>query len=150
ADGRRYVLANAVEMPRMLGEVLAGLDYAPIEYPWVEDQDPGCAVRAARSVLKDSGGLVADWPLPETAGIEPALMRARMRLTDGEVLRYRALGRDAGLALGHVCRTLAPGDLEIDIARAVADSAAEVRARAVVVLVGADQRLRRYRHPVPT
>ena len=102
ADGRRYVLANAIEMPRLLDEVLAGLDYAPIEYPWVEDQDPGCAVRAARRVLNDGLGLAADWPLPETAGIEPALMRARMRLTDGEVARYRALGRDAGLALGHV------------------------------------------------
>ena len=35
ADGRLFVLANAIEMPRMLGEVLAGFDYTPIEYPSV-------------------------------------------------------------------------------------------------------------------
>jgi antitoxin VapB len=149
ADGRRYVLANAIEMPRMLDEVLAGLDYAPIEYPWVEDQDPGHAVRAARGVL-DGAAIAADWPLPDTKGIEPQLMRARARLTDGEILRYRKLGRDAGLALGHVCRSLTPGDVELDITRDVADAAAGMRARAVVALVGSDERLRRYRHPVAT
>jgi Xaa-Pro aminopeptidase len=150
ADGRRYVLANAIEMPRMLDEVLAGLDYTPIEYPWVDDQDAAHAVRAARGVLKNGAALAADWPLPDTKGMEPLLMRARARLTDGEIARYRKLGRDAGLALGNVCGSLTPGDVEFDIARAVADAAADVRARAVVALVGADDRLRRFRHPVPT
>jgi antitoxin VapB len=150
ADGRRYVLANAIEMPRMLDEVVAGLEYAPIEYPWVDDQDPAHAVRAARGVLKNGAALAADWPLPDTKGIEPSLMRARAHLTDGEIVRYRKLGRDAGMALGNVCNSLTPGDVELDIARAVADAAADVRARAVVALVGADDRLRRFRHPVPT
>jgi Xaa-Pro aminopeptidase len=150
ADGRRFVLANAIEMPRMLGEVLDGLDYTPIEYPWVDDQDPAHAVRTARGVLKNGAALAADWPLPDTTPIEPRLMRARARLTDGEIARYRRLGRDVGLALGPVCRALAPGDIELDVARSVADAAAGVRARAIVTLVGSDERLRRYRHPVAT
>jgi Xaa-Pro aminopeptidase len=150
AAGRGYVLANAIEMPRMLDEVLAGLDYEPIEYPWIDDQDPGHAVRAAGGVLKNGARLASDWPLPGTTAIEPTLMRARACLTDGEVARYRSLGRDAGLALGNLCRSLTPGDVEIDVARGVADAAAGFRARAVVALVGADERLRRYRHPVPT
>ncbi len=150
ANGRRYVLANAIEMPRMLDEVLAGLDYAPIEYPWVDDQDPAQAVRAARGVLADGATIGADWPLPDTTGLEPRIMRARARLTDGEIARYRALGRDAGLVLGHVCRALTPGDVELDIVRTVANAMAGVGARAVVALAGADERLRRYRHPVAT
>jgi antitoxin VapB len=150
ADGRRFVLANAIEMPRMLDEVLAGLDYSPIEYPWVDDQDPGHAVRAARDTIKPDAALGADWPLPDAKGIEPLLTRARARLTDGEIARYRKLGRDAGIALGHVCRSLTPGDVELDIAHTLADAAAGFRARAVVALVGADERLRKYRHPVPT
>jgi antitoxin VapB len=149
-DGRRYVLANAIEMPRMSEEVLAGLDYSPIEYPWVDDQDPGHAVRAARAVLKPGAVIAADAPLPETIAVEPMLMHARALLTDGEIDRYRKLGHDAGLAMGNVCRSLAPGDLEIDIAHTVTSAAADFRARAVVALVGADERLRRYRHPVPT
>ena len=153
ADGRRFVLANAIEMPRLLGEELAGLDYEPIEYPWTEDQDPSRAVRAARSVLGDPPDdvpLGADWPLPDTTPVEAALARARGLLTDGDIARYRALGREAGLMLGHVCRALTPGDEERDIARTIMDGALGMRARPIVTLVGSDERLRRYRHPVPT
>jgi Xaa-Pro aminopeptidase len=82
--------------------------------------------------------------------VESALSRARAPLTDGEVERYRLLGREAGQALGNVCRALTPGDDERDIARTVVDEVAGIRARAIVTLVGSDERLRRYRHPVPT
>jgi antitoxin VapB len=150
AGGRRVVLANAIEMPRLLDEELAGLDYEPVEYPWTEDQDPSRAVRAARGVLGDGVALGADWPLPETTGVEGALARARGLLTDGDIARYRALGREAGLMLGNVCRALTPGDEERDIARAIMDGALGLRARPIVTLVGSDERLRRYRHPVPT
>ena len=149
ADGRRFVLGNAIEMPRLVDEVLAGLDYEPIEYPWTEDQDPGFAVRTARRVLGDTATVAADWPLPETTPIEGALSRARQLLTDGEIERYRALGRDAGSALGNLCLTLQPGDDEREIARYRADVAASIGARAIVALVGSDERLRRFRHPVP-
>jgi Xaa-Pro aminopeptidase len=150
ADGRRLVLGNAIEMPRLLDEVLAGLDYEPIEYAWTDDQDAAFAVRKARGVLGDTAAIAADWPLPDTVPIEGALARARHLLTDGEVERYRALGRDAGNALGSLCLTLEPGDDERDIARRIADAAAGIRARAIVALVGSDDRLRRFRHPVPT
>jgi antitoxin VapB len=150
ADGRCFVLANAIEMPRLIGEELVGLDCVPIEYPWTEDQDPSRAVRAARSLLGDTTALGADWSLPETTSVEPALSRARSLLTDGDIGRYRALGREAGLMLGNLCLTLTPGDEERDIARSIMDGALGMRARPVVTLVGSDERLRRYRHPVPT
>lgn len=149
ADGRRCVLANAIEMPRMLDEVLAGLEYEPIDYSWTDDQDAGYAVRTARAWLGDGAVVGADVLLPETTAIESALARARASLTDGEIERYRLLGREAGQALGHVCTALTPGDDERDIARSVMDAAAGIRARAIVTLVGSDERLRRYRHPVP-
>jgi antitoxin VapB len=148
-DGRRFVLANAIEMPRLIAEALAGLDYEPVEYPWADDQDPAFAVRTAQQLL-GSGTLGADWTLPGTTFIESALARARHLLTDAEIERYRALGRDAGGALAAVCHTLEPGDDERDIQRAVADAAGGIRARAIVALVGSDERLRRFRHPVPT
>lgn len=150
ADGRHFVLANAIEMPRLLAEELVGYDYTPVEYPWTEDQDPARAVRAARSVLGDTAVLAADWPLPETTVIEPALSRARSLLTDGDIVRYRALGREAGMMLGNICRNLTPGDEERDIARSIMDGALELRARPIVTLVASDDRLRSYRHPVPT
>jgi antitoxin VapB len=147
---RRFVLANAIEMPRMLDEVLSGLDYEPIEYPWTDDQDPARAVNAAKSLVGGDARLGADWPLPDVTVVEGAVARVRVPLTHGEVSRYRALGAEAGRMMGDVCRALTPGDDERDISRAVVDGAAAMRARAIVSLVGSDERLRRFRHPVPT
>ena len=149
-DGRRFVLANAIEMPRLIAEVLAGLDYEPVEYPWTDDQDPAFAVHTAEKLAGNGAALAADWPLPGTTVVESALARARQLLTDAEVVRYRALGRDAGRALASVCGSLAPGDDERDIQRGIIDAATGIRARAIVALVGSDERLRRFRHPVPT
>ena len=149
ADRRRFVLANAIEMPRMLDEALAGLEYEPIEYPWTDDQDPAHAVRAARSAIGGERPLGSDWPLPDVTVVDGAIGRARALLTDAEVARYRALGAEAGLMMGAVCQALTPGDDERDISRAVIDGAASIRARAIVSLVGSDERLSRYRHPVP-
>jgi antitoxin VapB len=150
ADGRLFLLANAIEMPRMLGEALSGFDYTPIEYPWVNDQDASFAVGKARDAIRPGATLGADWPLPDTKNVEPSLMRSRVRLTDADIRELRALGRDAGVALGDVARALRPGDIEFDIARRMMDAAQGFRARAIVALVGADERLRRFRHPVPT
>lgn len=150
ADNRRYLLANAIEMPRLLDEVFAGLGFEPIEYPWTDDQNPAFAVKAARQLLSADGRIGADWPLPDTSPTEPTIARVRARLTTQEVDRYRALGSDAGRVVGDVCRALTPGDDERTIARTVSDALGSVLARGVVTLIGSDERLRRYRHPVPT
>jgi Xaa-Pro aminopeptidase len=149
-DGRRAVVANAIEMPRLLEEELAGQPYEPIELEWAaEKADAGLVVRAARSIAGD-GPLAADWPLADLPGVEPAFAAARVPLTAAEVDRFRALGRDAGAAIGELCRRIEPGPSEIEIARWVADAVAAVGARAIVTLVAADDRIDRYRHPVPT
>jgi antitoxin VapB len=149
-DHRRFVLANSIEMPRMREEVLAGLEFEPVEYPWTDDQNPAHAVETARRLLSPTAKLASDWPLPETMPFEPVIARTRALLTEAEVDRYRVFGREAGRVVGNVCRALTPGDDEREIARAVADALGGIRARGVVILVGSDERLRRYRHPVPT
>lgn len=150
-EGRRMVFANTIEMPRLMDEVLAGLDYEPVEFPWTEDQaDPGCAVTLALKTLGAGAAIGSDWPLPGATVIEGRIARARALLTPAEIERYRALGRDAGIAIGSLCRTLVPGLEEREIARRASDALAGVRARGIVVLVGSDERLRRYRHPVAT
>jgi Xaa-Pro aminopeptidase len=150
-DGRRFALANAIEMPRIADEVLAGLDFQPIAYPWTDDQDPAFAVAAARRALgTDAARLGADWPLPDTVPFESTIARTRALLTEAEIDRYRAFGKDAGRVVGDVCRALTPGDDEREIAHAVKHGLGHVHARGVVVLIGSDDRLRRYRHPVPT
>jgi Xaa-Pro dipeptidase len=150
ADGRRLVLANAIEMPRMLEEVLVDLEFEPVEYPWTSDQDPAFAVATARGQIGASATIGADAPLPDTVTFESVVAQTRALLTDAEIDRYRALGRDVGRVVASVCRRLSPGDDERAIAQALGDALSDVQARGVVLLVGSDERIRRYRHPVPT
>jgi Xaa-Pro aminopeptidase len=151
ADARRFAVANAIEMPRLMAEVVAGLSFEPIEYPWIDDQaNPAAPADIARSLLPRGAALGADWPLRDTQPSETALMRGRVPLVDEEIVRYRALGRDMGELLGTACRSLHPGESEERIATLVSARICEAGARPLVILVAADDRLARYRHPVPT
>jgi antitoxin VapB len=151
ADGRRFILANAIEMPRLRGEELADFGAEALEYPWTDDHAlPDAQVRRAREAIGGDAAIGADSPVGGAISLEREVIRARAPLTAAEVDRYRDLGRDAGRALGDLCRTLRPGVEEIEIARLAADAIARAGARAVVTLVAADERLARFRHPIAT
>lgn len=148
ADGRRFIIANSIEMPRLVAEEL-GAGWEPIEYPWTHDHArPDTVARLAHDAA--GGAVGGDWPLPDVTVMDRALVRARAPLTHAEVDRYRVLGADAGRALGSIARQLTPGLQERQVARRVHDAAASINARAVVLLVAADDRLARFRHPAPT
>jgi Xaa-Pro aminopeptidase len=151
AHGRRFAVANTIEMPRLQAEALAGLGFAPVEYPWTDDQaNPSAALGYARAAISATA-LAADWPLPQnTVVVEHALMRARVDLVDEEIGRYRELGRDMGTTIGGVCRSLRPGLNEREIANRVSAAIYQANARPIVILVAGDDRIARFRHPVPT
>jgi Xaa-Pro aminopeptidase len=151
ATGQRYVLANTIEMPRLLTEELHGLGFEPIEFPWMDERaDPAFLSIQARRVLGTDISPGADWPLAGAMALEGAVSRARALLTPEEVERYRILARETAVAVGQACRALVPGLEEREVARRISDAVAGIAARSIVTLVGADERIARYRHPVPT
>lgn len=118
-------------MPRLLDEALRDIPCEAIEYPWVDDHgSPDALIRRARQAAGGNGVRIgADWGWSGAVPVQHLVARARAPLTDSEVHRYRALGRDAGEAIGALCRTIEPGLSEQDVARLVADTVAGVRAR---------------------
>ena len=152
ADGRRFVLANAIEMPRLAGEALRGCSFEPVEYRMDRgSRQPGH--------YRDLAGLLArrarptarrDWPLPQAAHVEPAIMRARVPLVDEEIDRYRALGRDIGVRRRRGVPNAPPGIREQQIADAAGAAISRARRPSDRRPVAGDERLARYRHPVPT
>ena len=150
ADGRRFIIANAIEMPRLRDEALAGMGFEPIEYAWTDEHVRPDSVAALAKRALGSDAIGADWALPAAVTLDREVARARAPLTDLELERYRALGHDAGKAVGGVCRGLTPGIPELEVARIVSDAVARIGARAIVTLIAADDRIQRYRHPVPT
>lgn len=141
ADGRRFLLTNNIEMRRFLEEDLAGQGYTPVEVPWTREQDDAALARET----------LGDVPLAsDVAEAGKEIARLRHRLTPEEVERFRGLGRDAGAALGEVCRGLRPGMTESEIGRRASEAMTGLGADPVVLLVAAGERLARYRHPPPT
>jgi len=149
ARGERFVVANNIEMPRLQEEALAGLGFTPREYRWTEEQaDASTAVATAASAV--CGEVGCDTAISGGTPIESDVAAARALLMPVELERYRTLGRDLGCTVGEVCRSIVPGLTEMEIAQRVGAAVACRGARAIVLLVAADDRIGRFRHPVPT
>lgn len=141
ADGRRFLIANNIEMRRFQEEDLAGLGFAPVELPWTEE-NPGRIADLAQGL---AGSVASD-----VSGTGTELARLRYRLTTDEIERFRDLGRDAGAALGEAVREIRPGMTEREIGRRASEALARKGADTIVLLVAAGDRIGRYRHPPPT
>lgn len=152
ADGRRFVLASRIEMARMLEEELSGADFEPVEYGWEEEKaSPTFLADLAAKVSGGGAALGSDLPLgPNVKAIDGAVSRCRYQLTAPELERFRQLGLDAGEMMGEVARSLTPGLTENEVARRLSDALAARGMRSVVTLVAADERIAKFRHPVPT
>jgi Xaa-Pro aminopeptidase len=149
-DGKRFVLANKIEIIRIITEELGGQDYEPVEFGWEEEKaKPALITELARSVSTDKMPLGCDLPLGDARVIEGTIARSRYQLTAPEIDRFKTLGKDAGAAIGDLAGSLAPGLTEREVARRANSALAAIGADAVVTLVAADERLQRFRHPVP-
>src|SRR5690349_15327693 len=88
---RDYLLANRIEMPRLLAEELGDLPFEPIEFAWYE---PG---RLAALASELAGGAIgADITLPGAQALGDEIAALRFDLVPEEQERFRALGRATG------------------------------------------------------
>lgn len=151
-DGRKFVLANNIEMTRLLTEEISAADFEPIEFTWEDEKSANDFIfKKAESLLNENSAISSDLPLnSQYRAIENLIAGCRYSLTTTEIERYRNLGKDAGEALGGIYERLEPGASEIEIARKVQNALAVRGINSVVTLVGADARIEQYRHPLPT
>jgi Xaa-Pro aminopeptidase len=150
--GRRFVLANRIELARLMTEQLNDQGYEPVDFAWEDEKaNPSLVADMAHSLVTDKLPLGSDLALGSTVRVvDTAIARARYKLTAAEIDRFRALGRETGEVIGEMARSLTPGLTEREVARQAVDALAGIGANSVVTLVAADDRLRRFRHPTPT
>ena len=150
-DGRRYVLANNIEMPRMLAEELSADDFQPVEFTWQAEKGSGSLVLNSAREIVGSTNIATDIALfADASAIESKIAACRYQLTADELDRFRALGRDAGMAMQRTIEDLKVGETELSIAEKIRHALGDGGMESVVTLVGADDRIARFRHPVPT
>lgn len=64
ADGKRFVIANRIEMARLLEEELSGAGFEPVEYGWEEEKGSSTFVTdLAASLLEGGNALGSDLPV---------------------------------------------------------------------------------------
>jgi Xaa-Pro aminopeptidase len=142
------VIANSIEAPRLRDEELAGSGIDVVDFAY---EIPAAQNQTIRNVI-DTRRTAAD-AAPGGLGL-PSLGgdfdRLRWVLTPTEIARYRAVCADTVAAMEATARAAELGMTENQLAGALASA---LRARGLVpwvLLVAADDRIDRFRHPLPT
>jgi Xaa-Pro aminopeptidase len=140
----QYVLTTNIEAPRLADEELDGLPFELIFDNWHEQDD------LARLRPLCSGGIASDTAWPEgAASEEDAIGRLSWSLLPPELERYRRNGAICSRALAETGREIEPGMTEYEIAGRLAGKVMAAGVDPIVVLIATDERIYKYRHPIP-
>jgi Xaa-Pro aminopeptidase len=144
----RLCVTSEIEAPRMREEELAGTGIEVVAVPWYDR-------RAATIKLIEliAGRKVAADADPLGLGLRPLpadFAQLRWALTDEEVARYRDGARRVARAMEETAMSLKFGDAEHEIAGLLDYHVRRAGCTPTVTLVAADDRVGRFRHPIPT
>jgi len=147
ADGARVLTTN-IEATRLREEELAETGIEVIAFPYA---DPAARKQAFDKAVAGRA-IAADVPVDslELTPTDEAFDRLRWTLTSWEIDRYRAVASDVVACVESVGRSARAGRTENELAGELSSA---LRARGCVpwvLLVAADERLERHRHPLPT
>ncbi len=135
-----YLASNNIETNRAFDEELNGLPIENGEYVWHLGADE---VQNHFAQLT-SGAIVKD------TEVENELKILRDPLYPDEIERYRWLGYRAEEAIRMAAQQVKPGMTEYEAAALISDEVIKREIWPVVLLVAADERAYKYRHPLPT
>lgn len=141
---KKYCITSKMESARIHDEELHGLGYEFITPEWYEDQD------AAIRKLCEGKKVASDVPFDGFIDFGMELASLRFSLNDEEISRYRWLSQKAAKALESTCREIAPGWTEFEIAAHLGAKVMKDGINPQVILVSTDDRVFKYRHPIPT
>lgn len=141
---KSYCIASKMESARIHDEELANQGYEFVTPEWYEGHD------AAILRLCEGKTVGSDLPFFHLIDVAQELAELRYTLTEEEVDRYRRLAQKAAKALEDTCRQIEPGWTEHEIAAHLAGKVMRDGITPQVLLVATDERIFRYRHPIPT
>jgi Xaa-Pro aminopeptidase len=140
----RYVLTNNIEATRIeQEEQLAAQGWEIRAGHWYAAQD---AVGELTGKLK----LGADGPFPGAKDLSGELARLRANLNPQEGERFRQLGQLCAQSMDQAIRAVEPGMTEYQIAGLLAQEAQSRGVQPIVDLIATDERIFKFRHPLPT
>lgn len=145
-----YVITSNIEMPRILTEELKAIesDFIPLSYDWYNgEKEIETRLKELKLPLEK---IRSDTFLPGLRLLDEDFDELRYSLTPEELARYRKLGKDTTEVVENACKSIKRGMSELEIAGKVSQALIAKGMMPTVLLVGADERVFRYRHPIPT
>jgi Xaa-Pro aminopeptidase len=140
----RYLITTNIEATRMeQEEKLVEQGWKLHVIPWWSGENP---------IAELAGGLrlAADGRYPGAVDLGAEIAHLRANLTPAEGERFQKLGRLCAEAMNEAIRSVRPGQSEYQIA-SILSQATEIRGvQAIVNLIATDERIFKFRHPLPT
>lgn len=142
-DGQ-YVLTDNIEAGRLADEELSGLEFQIVQDEWHKEN----FVELLDAIVIGDAGADGEW-LPGASDYADEIARLRWSLLPPEIDRYRALGQDVSRCLTESCRETEPGQSEFAIAALLTGKLKALDIAPNVILIATDERIAKYRHPLP-
>ncbi|CAN5258646.1 M24 family metallopeptidase [soil metagenome] len=135
-----YILTNNIEAPRMREEQTPVMEV--VEHPWHEEP---------AALLKELTGAGVGTDVPSTSGPDLSAEIPPLRyVLDGDAIEdYRRLGADTAHAVSEAAGSLSPDTDELEAAAELSAACLKRDIFVPVLLAASEERLVRYRHPIP-
>jgi len=141
--GEAHYAGNNVEATRVMDEELASEPCSANCFCWFDDNGADwCARHFSGTLVSDDGSLGTN--------VHAALAPLRSILLPEECERYREVGRFAAEAMESTLRSVTQGMAENEISARLVYEGQRRGCMVPVSLIAADDRISRYRHPLPT
>jgi Xaa-Pro dipeptidase len=145
-EDSKYVLSNNIESPRMIDEErLEKQGFILKTFPWYEDQE---VPMVKELVGENSFG--SDGPFQNAMVVAEDVAKLRYSLTPEEQERYRWLGEKVSLALEKTLMKTKKGETESEVVGRLCNELWKDRIDPITLMSAADDRVSRFRHPIPT
>ncbi len=141
---KHYLVAYTMDAERILDEQVPNQGYELVSLHWFE----GDVYLAAKKLAGKKVG--SDTPLPDTVDINRELSLLHYPLSDLEIERCRWLGVQVAEVIEKIAYEIRPGQTEEEIACRLHEEHLRKGIELDVLIVGSDERIFRYRHPLPT
>ena len=143
-----YLFTTNIEMQRMINEEINNFSFMEcVEYKWFKPKDLEKKVASIVALNKIRQDAVI---LDGAKLMDNDFNEVKYCLTDGEKSRYKKLGKMSTECITATCNEIKKGMSEFNIQAILSDNLISLGITPWIILVASDERLFKYRHPIPT
>jgi antitoxin VapB len=143
-ETKNICIANTMDAPRIMEQELGGLDFELVSLKWRETPRDAYAAGLIKGLRA-----LSDFPLAGAECNFKKFYRLHYPLTGQEIARYRVLGREAEEVLFDVSGMIKPGMTGSDVETLLICEFARRKISAPVAIIGVDEEISSWRHPIP-